>query len=165
MADSMEHIPSERRKYLRYDTELKVYFRVKYDIKTRVRFQVMQDSLEGHSAHKYAGLCKNVSVEGLCFESKKKLQKGDILLIEVYEPIIKRPVFMDAEVCWSRKFPKDVRRNTYYTGVRLISVNDRSVSDSIYFDKNYKVMWSAALDSLFGSFAAMVRKLKHKHKK
>ncbi|MFH1414301.1 MAG: hypothetical protein ABIG56_05595 [Candidatus Omnitrophota bacterium] len=32
----------EKRKYLRFDTEAKIYFRVAYDIKTKVKFQVVK---------------------------------------------------------------------------------------------------------------------------
>ena len=66
LEESMDKFNIERRKYLRYDTEMKVYFRVKYDIETRVKFKV----LKGEPTHKYSGLCKNVSVEGLCFVSQ-----------------------------------------------------------------------------------------------
>ena len=148
----------DRRKYLRYDTELKVYFRVKYDLKTRVKFRVMKSEHAELAGHKYSGLCRNVSVEGLCFSSKKKLEKGDILLIDVYEPIVKTPVTMEAEVRWSRRVPGG--DGGYRTGVRLVSVNGASVADSINFDRKYKVMWSRVLEALFGNIAAMVRKLK-----
>jgi hypothetical protein len=157
----MDNFNIERRKYLRYDTEMKVYFHVKYDIKTRVKFKV----LKGAPTHKYSGLCKNVSVEGLCFISKKKLNIGDMLLLEVYEPIVKGPVMMEGQVRWCKKLPVGAgKEKAYHTGVKLVLVNGRSVPDSIYLDKKYKVAWSAVLDSLFGNFAAMVRKLKRRNK-
>ena len=153
----MDNFNIERRKYLRYDTEMKVYFRVKYDMETRVKFKVLEDGAE----HKYSGLCKNVSVEGLCFVSKKKLNVGDLLLLEVYEPIIKGPVVMEGQVRWSRRLPgEDGAEDVYHTGVKLVLVNGKSVPDSIHLDGKYKVAWSIVLDSLFGNFAAMVRKLK-----
>ena len=157
-SDKKEHT-IDRRKYLRYDTELKVYFHVTYDLKTRVKFRVMKSEHKELAGHKYSGLCRNVSVEGLCFTSKKKLGKGDILQIDVYEPIVKAPVTMEAEVCWSRKVPGP-DGGSYRTGVRLVSINGASVAKSIHFDKKYKVVWSKVLESLFGTFAAMVRKLK-----
>ena len=157
LEESMDKFNIERRKYLRYGTEMKVYFRVKYDIETRVKFKVLQ----GESTHKYSGLCKNVSVEGLCFVSKKKLNVGDLLLLEVYEPIIKGPIVMEGQVRWSRRLPgEDGAEDVYHTGVKLALVNGKSVPDSIRLDSKYKVAWSIVLDSLFGNFAAMVRKLK-----
>lgn len=149
----------ERRRHTRYDTDMKLYFRVKYDIKTRVRFAV----IDGGVVHKYRGLCKNVSAEGLCFVSKKRLDKGDLLLIEVYEPIVKGPVIMEGKVRWCRQFPDDDRKkNMFHAGVLIISVNGTLVRDTIHIDREYKVAWSVVLESLFGNFSAMLRKLKTK---
>lgn len=154
----MDNFNIERRKYLRYDTDMKVYFRVKYDIKTRVKFKVLEET----DSHKYSGLCKNVSVEGMCFVAKKKLVPGEHLMLEVYEPIVKGPVNMEGEVRWCRKLPEDRGRDLYHTGVKILEVNGRPVPSTIHLDKKYKVAWSAVLDSLFGNFAAMIRKLKEK---
>jgi len=152
----MKNIDIDRRRYPRYDTEMGVYFKVKYDIKTRVKFQVMASRHEDNIPHKYFGLCRNVSVEGLCFDSNKKLDKGDILMLEVFEPSVKNPIEMEGEVRWSKKCSGEVNgEKKFRTGVHLISVNDKLIADSIYFDKKYKVAWSAVLDSLFGTFAAM----------
>lgn len=154
-----EHVKSERRRHPRYDAEMKVYFHVKYDIKTRVRFKV----LKGDAEHKYSGLCKNVSAEGLCFVARKRLTPGDLLLIEVYEPMLKTPAIMEAEVRWCRPSSGSKRKGgTFQTGVRVVMVNGRFVRDTIYMDKEYKVVWSDVLDSLFGDFAAMIRKIREK---
>jgi len=157
----MKNIYQERRKYPRYDTEVKIYFHVTYDIKTKVKFKVLVGHHKGLSAHKYSGLSKNVSAEGLGFVSRKKLEKGDLLFIEVYEPKIKGPIKMEGQVRWCRKLAdKDRGRDLFHTGVRVILVNDKLVADTIYFDKKCNLMWSAVLQSLFGSFAAMLRKTK-----
>jgi hypothetical protein len=159
----MKKVYKDRRKYLRYDTKMEVYFHVKYDIKTRLKFRVIKDGMEMPDTRRHSGLCTNVSAEGMGFSSKKKLGRGDILLIEVYEPIVKRPVKMEGEVRWSRRIlPAAGRTARFCTGVRLISVGNKKVSDSIYFDEKYKVVWSAVLESLFGNFAAMVRKIKNR---
>jgi len=150
----MKKIKIERRKYPRYDTELKVYFQVRYDVRTKVKFQIMTNGREGAVPHKYSGLSKNVSAEGLSFASNKRLENGDILFIEVYEPKAKGPIRMEGQVRWSRKIPRTKGKNIFQTGVELFSVNGKPVADSIYFDKKYKVMWSAVLDSVFGSFAS-----------
>ncbi len=153
----MAHVASERRRHTRYDTEMKVYFDVKYDIKTRVKFAV----IDGNVVHKYSGLCENVSAEGLCFVSKKRLNKGDLLLMEVYEPSVKGPAIMAAQVRWCRQLPDDRRKtHMFRAGVRIISVNGKLVHGTIRMDEEYKVVWSNLLDSLFGNFAAMIRKLK-----
>ena len=151
----------ERRKYTRYDTEMKLYFRVKYDIETKVKFRVLRSGSGKISFHRYSGLCRNVSAEGICFSSRKRLQKGERLLIEVFEPIVKSPVIMEGEVRWSRRDSEGGGRyGPFRTGVCLISVNGLPVADSVHLDKKYRVAWSVVLDSLFGNFAAMVRRLK-----
>lgn len=161
-SEAIKYVTSERRKHARYDTEMKLYFRVKYDIKTRVKFALIKDDV----VHKYSGLCKNVSAEGLCFASKKKLNKGDLLQVEVYEPMIKGPVIMKARVQWCRQLPDDKKKkHTFHAGVRIIAVNDIPVHNTIHMDKEYGVAWSAVLDSLFGNFAAMIRKLKAKKRR
>jgi hypothetical protein len=150
-----------RRKYPRYDTELKVYFELKYDIETRVEFKVIASTHKENHFHKYSGLSKNVSVEGLCFVSKKKLEKGDVLIIDVYEPKVKGPIVMEGQVRWSKKAPDGAKeKDMFYTGIKLISVNGKLVSDSVYFDKKYNVVWSVVLDSLFGNFSAAIRHTK-----
>ncbi|MGD9015695.1 MAG: PilZ domain-containing protein [Candidatus Omnitrophota bacterium] len=152
----------ERRKYQRYNTEMEVYFRVIYDIRTKVRFQVLDIHKPGHPLKKYFGISKNISVEGLRFVSKKKLKKGDILLLEVYAPNVKIPIQMRGEVRWSRKLlhgPK--KKNLFHTAVRLTLVNGRSVADSIHFDVGYKVAWSTVLEAVFGGYKTMVKKLKY----
>lgn len=147
---------ADRRRYPRYGTDLEVYFQVKYDIKTRVEYRVVGPSGRGEAAPKRRGVCENVSAEGLCFVSDIKLARGDLLFLEVYGPSIKKPVGMEGRVCWSDELPADDKHVTrFHTGLQLVMVNEKSVADSVYFDKKYKVMWSAVLDSLFGNFSAL----------
>ena len=154
-------IDKERRKYYRYDTEMKIYFQVSYDIRTKVNFQVLDSTKKKGISTKHSGLSKNISAEGLSFVSKRKLELGDILLLEVYAPNVKIPVLMDGEVRWSHKIPQAPKhKDMFHTGVRLISVNGKSVADSIYYDQKYKVDWSIVLESVFGSFKEMVKQLK-----
>lgn len=157
----MKKAGEERRKYPRYDTEAKIYFHVEYALETKVKFEVLGGRHKVHEGHKYWGLGKDASAEGLGFIAKKKLAKGDLLYIEVYEPKVSAPVVMEGEVRWSKKLPgKHEGKNIYHTGVRVLVVNARSVAESIYFDKRYKIVWSAVLDALFGSFAAARKKAK-----
>lgn len=159
----MEHVRSERRKYPRYDTALKLYYNVKYDIKMRVIFWIVPDFLRNIVIRRYPGVIKNISAEGLCFVSKKKLEIGDILQLEVYAPKSKIPIKMESEVRWCQKLPAGGNeRNIFQTGVKIILVNGKSVADSIYFDNEYKVMWSEVLNIIFSNFAAMIKELKKK---
>ncbi len=152
----------DRRKYSHYDTELKIYFEVKYDMNTKIEFSVIKKSQNEAMKHKYAGICRNVSAEGLCFASEKKMKRGDLLLLDVYAPNTKKPVRMEGWVRWSRKLMRGPGATcAYHTGVLLISAGGNLIADSIYFDKDYKVAWSAALDSLFGTFALMRKAIKN----
>jgi hypothetical protein len=162
----MRKIETEKRKYQRYDTEAKVYFRVTYDIKTKVKFRVVDTDGGRHASRRYSGLSRNIGAEGLCFFSKKKLKKGDTLLLEVNIPNTKVSVRMEGVVRWSRELTLGAKhRDVFYTGVKLISVNDKPVAGSTYYDARYKIVWSAVLDSILGSFGIMTRRIKRDEKK
>ena len=156
----------ERRQYVRYETEMKVYVRASYDLKTKVVFRVLNINKQRYSFRRQAGLTKNISVEGLRFSSKRQLNQGDKLLLEIYVPKQKVPVKMEGEVRWSRKLPEEADgKGLFHTGVKLISVGGVSVAESIHYDEEYKVVWSEVLESVFGSFIAMVKELSNKDKK
>ena len=148
----MDKSGQERRQYTRFDTEVKIYYRVNYDIKTKVRFRLIDKTKNLIMPPSYFALSKNVSAQGVCFSSERKLNKGDLLHIEIYLPAQKEPVRMEGEVCWSHHLKGDEDKKKIYAGVKLITVEGKSVADSIYFDEEYKVVWSVVLDSIFGSF-------------
>lgn len=143
----------ERRKYARYETEAKIYFRVTYDIKTKVKFQVIDKEKDKILPPRYSAMSQNVSVEGLCFTSTKNLAQGNILYIEVYLPGRKDPVCTEGEVRWSRATSPDQKmKDKFNTGVKLLRINGCPVAESIYHDQVNRVAWSAVLESIFGSF-------------
>lgn len=152
----------ERRKYERYDTELKIYFDFAYELKTKIKYQLVDKNRRKILPKKYLAYSKNVSAEGLSFTSSRALKKGDYLNLEIYLPSAKDPIYMEGEVKWSQKPSlKPLRgkdRNVYHTGVRLTTVNGESVTESIYFDKTYQVIWSIVLDSVLENFKALVKK-------
>ena len=152
----MKKFDKERRKYYRYDTEMKIYFRVSYDVQTKVTFQV----IDGDKSKRYSGISKNISVEGIYFVSEKELKEGDKLLIEINTPKMKVASLMEGEVRWSHKVLDDPKySDMFHTGVKIITVDGESVADSIYHDKKYAVDWSIVLESVFGSFNEMIRHL------
>lgn len=148
----------ERRKFERYNTDAKVYFQVIYDVKTKVRFQLV-DSDEGKETYrKYLAISKNISVEGICFTSFKKLEQGDILHLEVYVPGSKEPVYMEGEVRWCHPTDeKEQDEGKYDTGVLLTKANSKDVSQTIFTDQENKIVWSAVLESVFGNFRNMIQ--------
>ncbi len=159
----------EKRKYERYDTRAKIYFQVKYDIATKVRFRVIDKIKNKALTKKYEALSKNVSAEGLCFSSVKQLNEGDVLYLEVYLPVpaekkvslpkrFKKPILMEGEVRWSESLGKLKRQTLYDTGVKLITVDGQPVDESVYFDDMNRVVWSAVLESVFGKFRITAKK-------
>lgn len=159
----MENIQNERRKYSRFDTELRIRFQVKYDFKTKVKFRILESRQESDGVHKYSGICKNINVEGLSFTSHKETHEGDLILLEVYAPNAKEPVKMEGQVRWSRKLPGRAEgKDIFQAGVLLISVNGKLVAESVYFDEEYKVMWSEVLSILLGNFKSIAKQLKKK---
>ncbi len=147
----------ERRRYDRYDTEVKIYFQVTYDIETKVKYQIIDKQEGGLSSDKYPALSKNVSPEGLCFVSDKQLKEGTFLHLEVYLPTEEKPIHMEGEARWSRESGQP---NKFDTGVRPETVNGKPVAESIHIDKENQIAWSVVLDSVFGNFSAITKKKK-----
>ena len=144
----------DQRRYERYDTEVKIYFYVTYDVRTKVRFQII-DKKGKTSSPKYTALSRNVSAEGLCFTSDKKLAPGDYLHLEVLLPGGKESVPMEGNVRWCQKSKTPKK---YDTGVKLSYVNGESVEKSIYHDQAYQVIWSIVLESILGNFRILEQK-------
>jgi len=153
-----ESPPNERRKYSRYETEVKVYFRVKYNIKTLVKFRIL--NRKDPAAEKCSALSHNVSAEGISFSSERQLKTSDRLLLEVYLPDSKNPILMEGEVVWSLCLENKSRPNEFFTGVKLLKVSGQSVADSIHYDEQNKILWSIVLESIFGSFRTLAQKLR-----
>jgi hypothetical protein len=69
---------------------------------------------------------------------------------------------MMGEVRWSKRLSSRLKlTHKYDTGVKLTNIMGEPVSESIYFDKKYKVFWGSVLNYAFGSFG----KLKQKKRK
>ncbi len=151
----------EKRKYNRYDTEVEIYFRVNYDIKTLVKFQLYDTRERLLSTRKYSALSRNVSAQGLCFCSSKKLQRGNFLHLEIYLPKRRNPILMFGQVRWSRVVPSPQKKaQKFVTGIKLIMVDDIRVQDTIHSDKKHRVIWSVVLESILGNFRMFAQKIR-----
>jgi len=148
----------ERRKFERYDTEVKIYFDVKYDLKTKVKFQFIDKIKHKIMSRKYSALSKNVSAEGLCFISGQQLKKDDTLHIEVYLPGQRDPIHMEGTVEWSKSASYLKVKDRFETGVRLKKVNGKDVTSSVYRDEEHHLVWSVVLESILGSFKIFAQK-------
>ncbi|VAX37036.1 hypothetical protein MNBD_UNCLBAC01-1562 [hydrothermal vent metagenome] len=157
---------NEHRVTLRYESQRRVSFDFVYDMEAKLKFQKLdEDKVSQHRA-KYLGLSKNVSTEGLCFISGKKLNKGDHINLEVYLPGDTEQIHMEGEVKWcdyAQGLTAETSENQQFdTGVKLVSIEGRSVQETVYFDETYQVEWSTVLESILGKFRIMMQNKKNK---
>jgi len=152
----------ERRKYKRYNTEVKVYFDFSFDLQTKVDYKIIDQKTKKAVTDKYSAVSRNISVEGLCIVSEKELSKWDQLFMELYLPGSSIPVPMEGFVRWcSPNKPADeIKQNdekaNYLVGVQLSKVKGEPVQESIHYDEEYKVDWSNVLESVFGSYKLLM---------
>ncbi len=152
---------SEKRKYDRYETDVKIQFYVNFNIHTKINYRIKDKNKILFSKKKYSAISKNVNVEGLCLTSERLLKKEDALLMEVYIPSSQQPILMEGQVRWSQPVDqRSSRKKLYDTGVRLITVNGESVEKSIFIDPVHHITWSIVLESIYGGFKHLVLKKK-----
>ena len=150
-------VGDERRGFERFDTEVKVYFHVHYNIKTIVKFRVVKK--ETAKVKKHLAFSRNVSIEGMSFISGMELSIGDALSLELYLPSQKEPILMKGEVRWCRPLAGvSAPKKRFETGIKLLEVNGVTVAASIHYDRENRVYWSAVLESVFGSFRKLAQK-------
>ncbi|MDP2654371.1 MAG: PilZ domain-containing protein [Candidatus Omnitrophota bacterium] len=149
----------DRRRFERYETDLKIDFYVNFDIRTRIDYRIKASGKEQPSSAKYGALSKNISVEGLCFTCSSALQKEDVLLLEVFLPSATEPIAMEGVVKWVRPAPVAAGAAAEFeTGVKVLTVNGEDVEGSVHLDKVHKVIWSIVLESVFGDFKHLALK-------
>lgn len=147
-----------KRKYPRYDTDVKVKFRVPYEFSAEVDFRITEEMIEGRD-RTYVGFSKNISVHGLSFESVKRLEIGDLLWMDLHLPKSDKVVFMQGEVCWCRPLESSEEgKPNFQTGVQIAKVDGLDVEQTVYLDKTYGVVWSELLERVLGGFAKVNRK-------
>jgi len=148
----------EKRKSDRFETDVKVYFYYPYDFDTKVDYQV-RDKGQRLLSPKYSGISKNVSAEGLCFHSARQLRGGDHLLIELHLPGDASIIALEGTVCWCQGGETEAG---FDTGVRLLTVNGQSVPETIHFDAQYRLEWSAVLEAVLGNYRILTQKRRPK---
>jgi hypothetical protein len=132
---------------------------------TRLQFQVKTQLLPEDLISKYPAISKNVSLEGLGFVASKPLSEGDLLILELYLPHERNPIHMEGKVCWSKPAEVEIQSSKlrFETGVQLIKIEGQTVPETIYFDKEYKILWSKVLDSILGGYRLHVQKEKNRN--
>lgn len=102
----------------------------RFELKVSAKFKVADKK---HASE--AGYTKNISAEGLCFESGKKLDVGTSVDIEIDIEDNKGPVKVTGVIRWSREVtdPK-TKQNKCINGIKLLNI---SSSDESRFLKYY----------------------------
>ena len=155
---------SEKRRHKRYETEAKVYCFIKYDLKTKVKFQIIDKIRQTFSPRKYFAISKNIGVEGIGILCDHDLPVGTLLKLEVYVPGVKKPILMQGEVRWSAmnsSYEESLRKmglGRYEIGIKLSMVDDQPVEPTIHFEDRYQLEWSVVLESVLGSFRIEAQK-------
>jgi len=143
--------PKEKRKFERFQIGTDIFFTVIYDVKTKIRFQIIDQKSEKILPPKYPAVTRNVSAEGIGFTSLKKLDVGGLLLLEVYALDSRGPVYLQGEVKWCRKV-LSTTEDKFDTGVSIKTIGGRDVAETFYHDDQKRVVWSAVLESILGDF-------------
>ncbi len=151
----------DRRKYSRFEMGAKIYFQVIYPFETRIEYKILENKQNPSSQEKHSALSKNISVEGLCFTSRHKLEAGNKILLDVYLPDQSEPLQMVGEARWSKMNSAGIKQGTTFdTGIKLLSVKEQSVTESVYFDQENRIIWSVVLESVFGGFRKFSQRIK-----
>jgi len=146
----------EKRQAERYDKEFELTF--DYAAATELKYQVE----EGRNRLKeYEGVSKNISANGLCLTSSHKLAIGQHLHLEIFLSKGVQPIHMDGLVCWCDPSLTGKKKLMFNAGIKLQSVEGKSVDETIHMDEKYHVLWSNVLESVFGTFRKLMQERKN----
>ena len=106
-----EKKPAERRKYVRLDIEAKV------------DFQVKEEKTEEPTSAEASAISRNMSAEGICFRSERKLEPGKQLELEIHLASEPKPLHLGGEVRWSRLIQQKETKAVFDTGVKLYAID------------------------------------------
>ncbi|MFH1378890.1 MAG: PilZ domain-containing protein [bacterium] len=101
----------ERRKYVRFNIDARVNFKVKGTDKTKTSDKAIP------------GLVRNICVEGACFILDTRFAVNTILHLEIQLPSFSRAVHLTGEIRWSRPFMNQDVFNMFETGVKIIEID------------------------------------------
>lgn len=147
----------DHRTYQRHPLKDKALVNFIYDFHANVDVRSAEASIKP-AAIKCQGVCKNISAEGLCFVSRKKLKRGEKLDLKFYISADNPPLHMQGNVRWSKAVPGSRPRFSQFdTGLKLVTIEGRTVGDSIHFDEKYNLYWSDVLELISGKWKQFVK--------
>jgi len=149
----------EKRNNPRYDVQRRVKCNFFYDFDAKVKGLPIHESHPKQRTSKFLAQSKNISLDGVCFNSRQRFQTGDKLQLEFYIPGGSSPVQMSGEVKWSKATISDQPKSKAFdTGIKLLTIDGEIVEESIYFDDEYGVYWSNTLEAVLGKFRIIQQK-------
>ncbi|MBL7132359.1 MAG: PilZ domain-containing protein [Candidatus Omnitrophica bacterium] len=96
---------------------------VRVDIATKINFQVKEKVKEKTSPKSLPAISKNLSVEGICFNSEKELTPGTGLQLQMFIPSQAEPLLLEGEVKWSGPI-QGKGKTMFATGVQLYTFGE-----------------------------------------
>lgn len=144
----------KKREHKRFEAKDRISLNFEYTIESSLDVSsIPPKKKKGRGAFsKYSAVAKNVSVEGICFRSKKKLDKGKMLDLKLFLSDSDKSVHMQGRVRWSAAASKKKGGRNYDTGVLLTMIEERPVHDSVHFDEGYHLYWSDVLETVMEGF-------------
>ncbi len=149
----------EKRRFRRFFPLIGIPVDFEYNFETNVEISHASKLPQGRLS--YHATTRNISAEGICFYSPRRLKKGDRLDLKFFIPGSNNPVYMQGRVCWSKSALKKEGAPDYDTGVHLTFIEGHSVRESVHFDDEYNLYWSDVLESILGKFKTIHRERKN----
>jgi len=147
---------NNQRTHRRHPLKNKALVNFNYDFRAELDVSSAEEPVRP-DAIKCHGVCKNISAEGLCFVSRKRLKRGEKLDLKFYISADNPPLHMQGNVRWSKAVPGSRPLYSQFdTGLKLITIEGKAVHDSIYFDEKYKLYWSDVLELISGKWKQFV---------
>ena len=136
--------PNEQRKSSRYQTSTDVNFSYDFD----ATLDVHPEEHPPFAIDTYHGRMRNISTEGLCFNSDQKLNQGDVLNLDVYVKGGIQPIHLQGTVCWIKEVPAQESGYHFDTGITITAIEGKPVGQTVRFDQEHGIYWSDVLESM-----------------
>ncbi len=147
--------PNNQREHQRYETSIDAFFERIYPVKHKVDYQHVPPPPEKPSETRYPATTSNVSAQGLCLLSERRLQIGDTIALSAVLPKSNENIKMTGQVQWCRMVnPHRSQRGDFSTGVKVETIDGKKVLDTIVYDPTLKIFWSDILEKLVGKSLA-----------
>lgn len=104
-----EKKPIDRRRYMRLEVGAKVNFRIKEQKKERAH------------PEKVSAISRNMSVEGICVRTDRRVASGTELELEVFLPSESEPLLLRGQAKWSQPVQTKEGKEMFDIGVQLFT--------------------------------------------